>query len=182
MKRCKWCNEKNEKYVKYHDEEWGVLNTNERYLFEMFVLESFQAGLSWECVLNKREAFRTCYDNFDIKKVCMYDDDKINELLSNKNIIRNKLKICASVENARVFMSISKEFGGFYNYIKSFTGGIIFYEVDRVSSDLSDKISLDLKRRGMKFIGSKIIYSYLQAVGVINSHDKCCNMYLDNNK
>ena len=106
MRRCKWCNLENPLYVEYHDKEWGVPNFDDQYLFEMLILESFQAGLSWECVLNKREDFRTSYDNFDIDKVINYDEDKINELLSNEKIIRNKLKINASINNARIFMSI----------------------------------------------------------------------------
>ena len=100
MNRCNWCNLKNPIYIKYHDEEWGILNTNDNYLYEMLILESFQAGLSWECVLNKREAFRKAYENFDINKVCNYDDNKIEELIKNKNIIRNKLKIKASINNS----------------------------------------------------------------------------------
>lgn len=102
MRRCKWCNEKNELYVTYHDHEWCFLNSDEKYLFEMFILESFQAGLSWECILNKRENFRACYDNFDIDKICLYDDTKINELLSNNGIIRNRLKIISSINNSRI--------------------------------------------------------------------------------
>ena len=137
--RCKWCNLDNSLYVKYHDEEWGQLNLDDNYLFEMLLLESFQAGLSWECVLNKREAFRKAYDNFDLDKICSYSTDKIDELLNNKDIIRNKLKIKASISNARIFK--------------------------------------DLKKRGMKFVGSVIIYSYLQAIGIIYSHDKECFLY-----
>ena len=172
MKRCKWCNLNNINYVKYHDEEWGIPNFDDKYLFEMLILESFQAGLSWECVLNKREHFKECYDNFDIDKICLYDESKINELLQNKNIIRNKLKIKASIENAKIFKNIVNEYGSFYNYLKIFTKGNIFYEVNLTSSDLSDSISKDLIKRGMKFVGTTIIYSYLQAIGVINSHEK----------
>lgn len=119
MKRCKWCNLKNEKYIKYHDEEWGVPNFDDKYLFEMLILESFQAGLSWECVLNKREAFEKAYDNFDIEKIINYDETKILELSENKNIIRNKLKIKASINNAKVFKNIKEEYQTFYNYLKS---------------------------------------------------------------
>ena len=177
MKRCKWCNLNNINYVKYHDEEWGIPNFDDKYLFEMLILESFQAGLSWECVLNKRKYFKECYDNFDIDKICLYDESKINELLQNKNIIRNKLKIKASIENAKIFKNIVNEYGSFYNYLKKFTKGNIFYEVNLTSSDLSDNISKDLIKRGMKFVGTTIIYSYLQAIGVINSHEKDCFMY-----
>ena len=173
--RCKWCNEKNKKYVEYHDKEWGILNTEDKYLFEMLILESFQAGLSWECVLNKREAFRKSYDNFDIDKIINYDDKKIEELINNKDIIRNKLKIKSSINNAKIFKKISEEYKGFYNYLKTFTKGDVIYENDKTTSILSDNISQDLQKRGMKFVGSTIIYSYLQAIGVINSHDDTCD-------
>ena len=173
--RCKWCNEKNEKYVEYHDKEWGILNTEDRYLLEMLILVSFQAGLSWECVLNKREAFRKSYDNFAIDKIINYDDKKIEELINNKDIIRNKLKIKSSINNAKIFKQISEEYKGFYNYLKTFTKGDVIYENDKTTSNLSDNISQDLQKRGMKFVGSTIIYSYLQAIGVINSHDDTCD-------
>ncbi len=177
MNRCKWCNLDNLLYVKYHDEEWGVLNTGDAYLFEMLILESFQAGLSWECVLNKREDFRNAYDNFDINKVVRYDENKVLELLSNEKIIRNKLKIKASVKTARIFKNIVKEYGSFYNYLCKFTQGNIIVECDRTTSYLSDQISKDLKKRGMSFVGSTIIYSFLQAVGVINSHEYGCFLH-----
>lgn len=173
--RCKWCNEKNEKYIEYHDKECGILNTEDKYLFEMLILESFQAGLSWECVLNKREAFRKSYDNFAIDKIINYDDKKIEELINNKDIIRNKLKIKSSINNAKIFKKISEEYKGFYNYLKTFTKGDVIYENDKTTSNLSDNISQDLQKRGMKFVGSTIIYSYLQAIGVINSHDDTCD-------
>lgn len=177
MKRCKWCNLKNEKYIKYHDEEWGVPNFDDKYLFEMSILESFQAGLSWECVLNKREAFEKAYDNFDIEKIINYDETKILELSGNKNIIRNKLKIKASINNAKVFKNIKEEYQTFYNYLKSYTNDKIIYENDKTTSPLSDTISKDLIKRGMKFVGTTIIYSYLQAIGVINSHEDDCYLY-----
>lgn len=176
-KRCAWCNLKNQKYVEYHDNEWGVANFDDKYLFEMLILESFQAGLSWECVLNKRDSFRQAYDNFDLEKVCNYDEKKKQELISNAEIIRNKLKVNVSVNNAKIFRDIKNEFGTFYNYLKTFTNGETYYEVGLTSSELSDKISKDLKKRGMKFVGTTIIYSYLQAIGIINSHDKDCFMY-----
>lgn len=179
MKRCKWCNLNNPLYIEYHDKEWGVPNFDEKYLFEMLILESFQAGLSWECVLNKREAFRNAYDNFDIDKVINYDESKINELLSNEKIIRNKLKINASITNAKVFKSIQDEYGSFYKYLTVYTNGELFCEVNKVTNTLSDTISKDLIKRGMKFAGSTIIYSYLQAVGIIYSHDIDCFMYKD---
>lgn len=178
-KRCSWCNLKNEKYVEYHDKEWGIPNFDDKYLFEMLILESFQAGLSWECVLNKRDNFRLAYDNFDLETICNYNDEKKQELISNPDIIRNKLKINASINNAKIFKNIQQEFGTFYNYLKTFTNGKTFYEVGLTSSELSDTISKDLKKRGMKFVGTTIIYSYLQAIGIINSHDKNCFMYKD---
>lgn len=174
MKRCSWCNLKNEKYVKYHDTEWGVLNTNEKYLYKMFVLETFQAGLSWECILNKENEFMRAYDNFDIDKVIKYDDIKINELLNNKNIIRNKLKIKASITNSIIYKEIVNQYGSFYNYLKVYSEDKIYYENDKVTSPLSDMISNDLKKRGMKFVGSITVYSYLQAIGIIYSHEKGC--------
>lgn len=177
MKRCKWCNLENPLYIKYHDEEWGVANFEDQYLFEMLILESFQAGLSWECVLNKRESFKTAYDNFDIEKVINYGEDKINELLENKNIIRNKLKIRASINNAKIFKCIQEEYGSFYNYLLTYTKNKIIYEIDKTTNELSDRISNDLVKRGMKFVGSTIIYSYLQAVGFIYSHEKECSFY-----
>ena len=121
MRRCKWCNLKNEKYIEYHDKEWGILNLEERYLFEMLILESFQAGLSWECVLNKREDFRLAYDNFDINKVCLYDNKKEQELLQNQGIIRNKLKIRASINNAKIFKKIEQEYDSFKDYLTRYT-------------------------------------------------------------
>ena len=175
--RCKWCNPKNSKYIKYHDKEWCKPNFNEKYLFEMLILESFQAGLSWECVLNKREDFRKAYDNFEIDKICKYDDKKIQELMQNEKIIRNKLKIKASINNAQIFKEIQKEYGKFNKYLTTFNKEKIIYETNKTTNNLSDKISKDLQKRGMKFVGSTIIYSYLQAIGAIYSHDKECFMY-----
>ncbi len=172
--RCSWCNQKNPNYLAYHDHEWGILRTDDEYLFEMLILESFQAGLSWECILNKRNSFKKAYDNFLIDKVINYDDKKIAKLCNNPNIIRNKLKIVASINNAKIFKEIVSEYGSFYNYLKTFTNGKIIHETDKTTSSLSDAISADLKKRGMKFVGSTIIYSYLQAVGIINSHEKDC--------
>ena len=177
MKRCFWLNENNTTYVDYHDNEWCIPKYNDQELFELLILESFQAGLSWECVLNKREAFRSSFDNFDIIKVSNYKEDKIKELLENKDIIRNRLKIQAAINNAKVFLNIQKEYESFSNYIWNFTNNKIIYETDKTSSELSDKISNDLKKRGMKFVGTTIIYSYLQAIGILYSHDKDCFMY-----
>lgn len=143
----------------------------------MLILESFQAGLSWECVLNKREDFRKAFDNFDIDKICNYDDTKIKQLLANEKIIRNKLKINATINNSKIFRQIQHEYGSFYNYLKTFTKEKTIYETDKITNHLSDELSKDLQKRGMKFVGSKIIYSYLQAIGVINSHDEQCFLY-----
>lgn len=176
-KRCKWCNEKNEIYVAYHDEEWGVPRFDDAYLFEMLVLESFQAGLSWECVLNKREHFREAMDHFDIEKISSYGEEKVEELLQNKGIIRNRLKIRATIKNAQIFKEIVKEQGSFLAYLKQFWDGKTIYENDATFSELSDAVSKDLIRRGMKFVGTTIIYSYLQAVGIINSHEDECFLY-----
>ena len=175
--RCSWCNIKNPLYIDYHDNEWCVPNFSEKYLYEMLILESFQAGLSWECVLNKRESFRKAYDNFDIEKVVNYTEEKKEELLANKEIIRNKLKINASIKNSVVFQKILSEYGSFYNYLCQFTNGKIYYETDQTTSPLSDAVSKDLKARGMTFVGSTIVYSYLQAVGIIISHEKDCFLY-----
>ena len=178
MKRCKWCNPKSLKYIEYHDTEWCMPNFKDEYLYEMLILESFQAGLSWECVLNKRDSFRKAYDNFDIDKVCEYDDTKITELLDNKDIIRNKLKIRASINNSRIFRDMVKEYGSFYNYLKEYAGEDTLYETGVTTNAISDAISANLQKRGMRFVGSTIIYSYLQAVGIIYSHDEECAMYL----
>lgn len=176
-KRCKWCNLKNELYVTYHDTEWCVPNFDDQYLYEMLILEAFQAGLSWECVLNKRESFRNAYDDFDLNKVISYDEKKMEELLSNKGIIRNKLKVKASINNSKIFKEIVDEFGSFYHYLRMFTGDNILHETDKTTNAWSDAISKDLQKRGMKFVGSVIIYSYLQAIGMIHSHDEECYLY-----
>ena len=178
ISRCKWVNLKNPLYISYHDNEWGVPSYDDSYLFEMLVLESFQAGLSWECVLNKREAFRREFDGFDYKKIASYSDEKRSALAECKDIIRNKLKISAAVNNAKVFMSIQNEWGAFSDYIWHFTNGKQIVNRDnvvRATSELSDTISKDLKKRGMKFVGSTIIYSYLQAIGIINDHETDCS-------
>ena len=175
--RCKWCNLKNPLYVEYHDNEWCLPNFDDNYLYEMLILESFQAGLSWECVLNKRENFRLAYDHFDINKVVSYDEVKIHALLNNKDIIRNKRKIVASIENSRIFQEICSEYGSFYGYLNTFIKDTILYETGKTTNDLSDAIAKDLQKRGMRFVGSVIIYSFLQAIGVIYSHDPDCYLY-----
>ena len=177
MQRCKWCNLNNPIYVQYHDEEWGSPDFDERYLFEMLLLESFQAGLSWECVLNKREAFRKAFDGFDVDRVALYDEAKIEALRLDSGIIRNGRKISAAVGNAKIFKLIQAEFGSFKAYLDTFTKGECIVEIGKTTSELSDKISKDLISRGMKFVGSTIIYSYLQAIGVIDSHEPECFLY-----
>ena len=180
MKRCNWVNQSNKLYVDYHDNEWGIASYDDKYLYEMLLLELFQAGLSWECILNKRKNFRKAFDDFDYKKIANYDNNKINELKNNKGIIRNILKIKASINNAKVFINIQKEYGSFANYIWHFTNNIIITNEDDVfktTSFLSDEVSNDLKRRGMTFVGSTIIYSYLQAIGIINDHELDCSFY-----
>jgi DNA-3-methyladenine glycosylase I len=172
--RCHWADPKNERYIRYHDEEWGVPVHDDRKLFEMLILECFQAGLSWECVLNKREAFRKAFDSFDWEKICAYDESKLESLKNDPGIIRNRLKIQAAVTNARIFRDIRREYGSFSDYLWHFTDGKIIQENDRTTSPLSDEISRDLKKRGMKFVGTTVIYAYLQAVGIINSHMGGC--------
>ncbi len=172
--RCCWANPKNEAYIRYHDEEWGIPVHDDQKLLEMLILESFQAGLSWECVLNKKANFEHAFDNFELEKICSYGEEKIQELMKNDGIIRNKRKIRAAVENANIFRGIQQEYGTFDAYLWSWTNGEIHYEKGRCTSELSDALSEDLKKRGMKFVGSTIVYSYLQAVGVIYSHESGC--------
>ena len=174
MNRCTWAMNVNEIYTKYHDEEWGEPIHDEQKLYEMLILESFQAGLSWSCILNKRKNFKKAFDNFDIDKIINYGETKIKELQNNEGIIRNKLKIKATINNSKIFKQIQKEYVSFDKYIWGFTNNETIYELDKVSSELSDTISKDLKQRGMKFVGTIIIYSYLQAIGIINSHEIQC--------
>ena len=180
-KRCSWCNLKNPLYVKYHDEEWGVLDLRDSYLFEMLLLETFQAGLSWECVLNKREDFRKAFDDFNPRVIAGYDEKKTATLLADSKIIRNRLKIRASICNAEVFLAIQKEFGSFYNYIVSFfpeKPPLIhhFKTLDQIpaTSEQSDAISKDMKKRGFKFFGSTLCYAFLQSAGFVNDHLEGC--------
>lgn len=174
--RCNWAGS-DEIYIRYHDEEWGVPTHDDRELFEMLVLESFQAGLSWITILKKRENFRKAFDEFDVVKVASYDDDKVEELRLNEGIIRHKGKITSAINNAKVFIEIQKEFGSFDKYIWSFTNGEIIKAEFLTESDLSKTISKDLKKRGMKFVGPTIIYSYLESIGVIDNHQKDCFKY-----
>ena len=177
MKRCFWVDPKSEIYIKYHDEEWGIPKYEDKELFELLILESFQAGLSWLTVLKKRDAFRKAFDNFDIDKIIKYDNKKVSELMNNPDIIRCKNKILSTINNAKIFKTIQKEYGSFSDYIWSFTNHKIIKRTTKelpVSTPLSDKISKDLKKRGMKFVGTVIIYSYLQAIGIVNDHDSDC--------
>ena len=174
--RCTWAGS-DEVYVRYHDEEWGVPTHDDRELFEMLVLESFQAGLSWITILKKRENFRRAFDEFDVRKVASYDEAKVEELRLNEGIIRHKGKINAAVNNAQVFIEIQNEFGSFDEYIWGFTAGEIIKAEFLTESELSKHISKDLKKRGMKFVGPTIIYSYLESIGVIDNHQECCFKY-----
>lgn len=175
--RCRWVNMKNPAYIEYHDKEWGVPCHDDHKLYEFLILECFQAGLSWECILNKRQGFQNAFDNFDVEKVALYDEKKQAELLADPAIIRNKLKIRAAVANSAIFREIQKEFGSFSDYLWGFSNGQIVYEecTVRTTSPLSDAVSKDMKKRGMKFVGSTSIYAYLQSVGIINGHEKCCD-------
>ncbi len=176
--RCSWVNLNNPLYVNYHDLEWGVAKYNDKELFAYLILEIMQAGLSWETILNKRESFKKALDNYDIKKIASYNEKKIKQLLNNKAIIRNRKKIEAIINNAQIFLNIQKEYGSFSNYIWSFTDNKVIYHEYKTKNALSDYISLDLKKKGMKFVGSTIIYAYLQAIGIINDHEKICEKYV----
>lgn len=178
--RCRWCNLNNPRYISYHDEEWGRPQYDDRKLFEFLVLESFQAGLSWETILNKRENFRIAFDGFDPVVIRRYDEIKIQQLMENSGIIRNRRKIEAAIVNADVFLQIQEQWGSFSAYIWHFADGKTIFETGLTHSPLSDLVSRDLKKRGMKFVGSTIVYSYLQAIGIIHSHDEQCYLYQKN--
>ncbi len=178
-KRCAWC-EKDDLYRKYHDEEWGVPVYDDQKIFEFLILETFQAGLSWITILKKRENFQSAFDNFDYKKVSLYSEDKIQELLQDAGIIRNQLKIRAAVSNAVAFLKVQEEFGSFSKYIWKFTDGKPIQnnwqnlkEVP-ATTPLSDAISKDLKKRGFKFVGSTVIYAHMQATGMVDDHVADC--------
>ena len=179
MNRCDWCGT-DELYIKYHDEEWGVPVHEDRKHFEFLVLESAQAGLSWLTILRKRENYRKAYDNFEPQLVAAYDEHKIEELLKNDGIIRNRKKIEASINNAKRFLEIQHEFGSFDKYIWEFTDNkpvvSSFESITDVpaTTQLSERVSKDLKKRGFKFLGSVIVYSHLQATGVVNDHIDSC--------
>lgn len=175
--RCSWANPANPAYIAYHDGEWGVPTHDDQELFEMLVLECFQAGLSWECILNKRPAFRAAFEGFDVDAVCAFDQAKVDELMQNAGIVRNRRKIEAAITNAQVFRRIQGEFGSFACYIWDWTDGETIRETGRATSPLSDAVSRDLKARGMKFVGSTVVYAYLQAIGVINAHEEGCYLH-----
>ncbi|AZJ36864.1 DNA-3-methyladenine glycosylase I [Tenacibaculum singaporense] len=181
-KRCFWVSD-DPLYIEYHDNEWGVPVYDDDKLFEFLILETFQAGLSWITVLKKRENFRKAFDNFDYKKIAKYSEDKYEELLQDAGIIRNKLKIRATITNAQAFMKVQEEFGTFSKYIWAFTDGkpIVnkFEKREEVpaTTELSDAISKDLKKRGFKFVGSTVIYAHMQATGMVNDHTTDCFRY-----
>ena len=175
--RCHWFDKSNDILRKYHDEEFGILNKDDDYLFEILVLVNFQTGLSWEIMLKKREDFRIAFDGFDVEKIAGYDEKRIEELLKNENIIRNKNKIKAVINNAKVFIKIQEDYGSFYDYIKTFTKGQIFHERGLTESELSRTMVKDLKKKGMKYLGPITMYSYLQTIGIINSHEEDCFLY-----
>lgn len=172
--RCPWANPKNPLYIEYHDHEWGVPEHDDRRLFELLILEGFQAGLSWECILNRREGFREAFDGFDPEKVAAYGERELAALRADERIVRNRLKIAAAPLNARAFLQIQREFGSFDRWLWAHTGGRTLRETGLARSPLSDGISRELKARGMKFVGSTIIYAFLQAAGVIDSHEPGC--------
>lgn len=182
--RCSWCGN-DPLYVKYHDEEWGVPVKDDATLFEFLILETFQAGLSWITILRKRENFREALDGFDYKKIANYDQSKIDSLLQNKGIIRNKLKVHSAVSNANAFMKIQKEAGSFNKYLWSFVdnesikNNLKSHHDAFATTALSDTISRDLKKRGFKFVGSTVIYAYMQAIGMVNDHVESCFRYHD---
>jgi DNA-3-methyladenine glycosylase I len=178
-KRCGWCLS-SDLYKKYHDEEWGIPVYDDQKLFEFLLLETFQAGLSWITILNKRENFRKAFDHFDYQKIAQYSEDKIQELLLDAGIIRNKLKVYSAVSNAQAFIKVQEEFGSFSKYIWGFVDGIPINNNRKslkevpATTTLSDTISKDLKKRGFKFVGSTVIYAYMQATGMVNDHVEDC--------
>jgi DNA-3-methyladenine glycosylase I len=175
IKTCGWPGN-NPQMIEYHDKEWGVPLHDDRKLFEFMVLDAFQAGLSWAIILKKRENMRMAFDNYDIKKIAKYDEKKVAELLSNEGIIRNKLKVASAIENAKAFLKVQKEFCSFDKYIWQFTGGKPLVNKWETLSELpskskeSDEMSKDLKKRGFRFVGSKICYAFMQAAGMVNDH------------
>lgn len=183
MKRCAWVENTFDEYTKYHDEEWGVPVHEDDIHFEFLILEGAQAGLSWSTILKRREGYRKAFSNFEPKKVAKYDEKKIQELLQDEGIIRNRLKVRAAVTNAQKFLEIQNEFGSFDKYIWEFVGGKPIVNKWKDISELpatskeSDSLSKDLKKRGFKFVGSTIIYAHMQACGLVNDHLKECFRY-----
>lgn len=181
--RCGWVGENNDIYNHYHDTEWGVPLHDDQMLFEFLCLEAFQAGLSWITILRKRENFRKAFDNFDYKKIAKYDEKKILSLLKDPGIIRNKLKVRATVNNAQRFMEVQNEFGSFDKYIWGFVGGKPLVNKHKslkdipATSEISDKLAKDLKKRGFKFMGSTVVYAHMQATGMVNDHVVECFRY-----
>lgn len=177
--RCGWCG-KDELYQNYHDEEWGKPVYDDDTIFEFLVLESFQAGLSWITILRKRENFRQAFDNFDYKKIANYPDSKLEELLQDSGIVRNRLKVLATVNNAKRFMEVQQEFGTFSKYIWSFVDGKPLDNQPKELKDvpattaISDALAKDLKKRGFKFLGSTVVYAHMQATGMVNDHIESC--------
>ena len=180
MERCAWCGHSNEKMLAYHDEEWGRPVHDDRQLLEQLILESFQAGLSWECVLNKREAFREAFDGFDRDAILSYDEKKIDELMACSGIIRNRAKIKSAISNTVVFKTIQEEFGSFDSYLSCFCPKHPIMDHTSTTSAISDTLSADLRKRGMKFVGSTTIHAFLQSIGVFNSHQPDCFLYHKN--
>lgn len=183
-KKCGWC-VGDTLYETYHDEEWGVPVYDDAKLFEFLILETFQAGLSWITVLRKRENFRKAFDNFDYKKIATYNQEKTDALLQDSGIIRNKLKVKATISNAQAFIKIQKEFGSFSKYIWDFVDGkpiknaIRNYKDAPANTALSYAISKDLKKYGFKFVGSTVVYAYMQATGMVNDHEVGCFRYAE---
>lgn len=179
LKRCGWC-EGDPLYEAYHDHEWGVPVLDDDTIFEFLTLETFQAGLSWITVLRKRNNFREAFDNFDYRKIAQYKDAKLTELMGNAGIIRNQMKIRATITNAREFIKIQDEFGSFSKYIWQFVQGkpvqneVEDYKKAPATTEISDKLSKDLKKRGFKFVGSTVIYAHMQATGMVNDHQVDC--------
>lgn len=185
VQRCAWAGD-DELYCRYHDEEWGRPTHDERMLFEMLILEGAQAGLSWITILRKRENYRKAFDNFDVDKVAEYDENKVNELMQDAGIVRNRLKIQSAVTNAKAFKAVQESFGSFDAYIWSYVDNTPiqnhFESMEEIPAKtaLSDAISKDLKKRGFKFVGSTIVYAYLQSIGMVNDHVKDCFLYKRN--
>ena len=177
--RCSWCGT-DPLYLRYHDEEWGVPVTDDKTMFEFLILETFQAGLSWITILRKRENFKNAFDGFNYKKIAKYDQAKIDSLLQDKGIIRNKLKVHSAISNAQAFMEIQKEFGSFSEYIWGFVNGQPIknnwknHQDVPATTELSDALSKELKKRGFKFVGSTVMYAHMQATGLINDHVESC--------